>query len=79
MCYDSVRSRVGIHAEILSLNLRVESPWPNVQCTVPFVVLPSPGNLMIVVQQSLREFFEMKVMEQLKVTVEQLAVDVGGD
>lgn len=53
------------------LHLVLESPWGDVRITLPFVILPGPGDLVIIDRQTLHEGLDIDIMGQSKVIVQQ--------
>ena len=47
----------------------IENPWGPVRFTMPFIVLPGGGDVVIIGQKTLREKLEINVMTQLKASV----------
>lgn len=56
----------------------MESPWGSVCFTVPFVVLSSRGNLVIIEQLMLLEVLGIDVTEQLRDSIRRLTGKVRG-
>ena len=44
------------------LHLKIKTPWGPVRFTMPFIVLPGGGNVVIIGQKALREKLEIDVM-----------------
>ena len=51
------------------LRLTIETPWEPVRFTMPFIVLPGGGDVVIIGQKTLREKRGIDVMAQLKASV----------
>ena len=51
------------------LHLTIESPWRPVRFTMPLIVLPEGGDVVIIGQKTLREKLGIDVLAQLKVSV----------
>ena len=53
----------------MSLHLTIETMWGPVRFTMPFIVLPGGGDVVILGQKALREKLGIDVMTQLKASV----------
>ena len=51
------------------LHLTVGTPWGPVRFTMPFIVLPGGGDVVIIGQETLREKLGIHIMAQLKTSV----------
>ena len=51
------------------LHLTIETPWGLVRFTMPFIVLPGGGDVVIIGQKTLREKLGIDVMTQFKASV----------
>ena len=51
------------------LHLTIETPWRPVRLTMPFIVLPGGGDVVIIGQKTLREKLGIDIMAQLKASV----------
>ena len=47
----------------------IETPWGLARFTMPFIVLPGRGDVVIIGQKTLREKLDIDVMAQLKAPV----------
>ena len=51
------------------LHLTIETPWGPVRLTMPFIMLPGGGDVVIIGQKNLREKLGIDIMAQLKASV----------
>ena len=65
----SLGQECDIETQSCPLHLTIETPWGPVRFTVPFIVLPGGGDVVIIGQKTLREKFGVDVMAQLKTSV----------
>ena len=50
----------------MSAPLTIETPWGSVRFTMPFIVLPEGGDVVIIGEKTLREKLGIDVMAQLR-------------
>eukprot|EP00904_Undaria_pinnatifida_P005886 jgi/Undpi1/2427/HiC_scaffold_13.g05808.m1 len=58
-----------IETQSCPLHLTIDTPWGPVRFTMPFIVLPGRGDVVIIGQKTLREKIGIDVMAQLKASV----------
>ena len=58
-----------IETQSYPLHLTIDAPWGPVRFTMPFIVLPGRGDVVIIGQKTLRETSGTDVMAQLKASV----------
>ena len=58
-----------IETQSCPLHLTIDTPWGPVPFTMPFIVLPGRGDVVIIGQKTLREKLGIDVMAQLKTSV----------
>ena len=58
-----------IQTQSCPLHLTIDTPWGPVRFTMPFIVLPGRGDVVIIGQKTLREKLGVDVMAQLKASV----------
>ena len=68
-CGESLGQDCDIVAQSCPLYSTIETPWGPFRFTIPFVVLPGGGDVVIIGQQTLREKLGIDVMAQLKASV----------
>ena len=66
---DVIGPACDIVTQARPLHLTIETPWGLVRFTMPFIVLPGRGDVVISGQNSLREKLGIYVMAQLKASV----------
>ena len=65
----SLGQECDIETQSYLLHLTIEAPWGPVRFTMPFMVLPSGGDVVIIGQKTLRAKLGIDVMAQLKASV----------
>ena len=65
----SLGQECDIMTQSCPLHLTIETPRGPVRFTMPFIVLPGGGDVVIIGQKTLREKFGIDVMAQLKASV----------
>ena len=65
----SLGHECNIVTQSCPLQLSIETLWGPVRFTIPFIVLPGGGDVVIIGQKSLREKLGIDLMAQLKVSV----------
>ena len=65
----SLDQECDIVTQSCPLHLTIETPWGPVRFTMPFIVLPGGGDVVIIGQKTLREKLGIDVMAQLKASV----------
>ena len=58
-----------IETQSCALHLMIETPWGTSRLTMPFIVLPGGGDVVVIGQKTLRENLGIDVMAPLKATV----------
>ena len=58
-----------IETQSCPLHIAIDTPWGPVRFTLPFIVLPGGGDVVIIGQKTLREKLGIDVMAQLKASV----------
>ena len=70
----SLGQQCDIVTQSCPLYLTIETPWGPVRFTMPFIVLPGGGDVVIFGQKTLREKRGIDVMAQLKASVLKLSL-----
>ena len=65
----SMGQECDIETQSCLLHLTIETPWGPVRFTMPFIVLPGGGDVVVIGQKTLREKLDIDVMAQLKIYV----------
>ena len=65
----SLGQECDIETQSCPLHSTIKTPWGPVRFTMPFIVLPAGGNVIIIGQKTLREKPGIDVMAQLKASV----------
>ena len=65
----SLGQECDIKTQSCPLHLPIKTPWGPVRFTMPFVVLPGGGDVVIIGQKTLREKLGIDAMAQLKASV----------
>ena len=65
----SLGQECDIVTQSCPLHLTIETPWGPVRFTMPFIVLPGGGDVVIIGQKTLREKLGIDVIAQLKASV----------
>ena len=65
----SLSQECDIETQSCPLYLTIDTPWGSVRFTMPFIVLPGAGDVVIIEQKTLREKLGIDVMAQLKASV----------
>ena len=65
----SLGQECDIVTQLCPLHLTIETQWGPVRLTMPFIVLPGGGDVVILGQKALREKLGIDVMTQLKASV----------
>ena len=65
----SLGQECDIVTQSCPLHVTIETPWGPVRFTMPFIVLPGRGNVVIIGQETLREKLGIDVMAQLKASL----------
>ena len=67
----SLGQQCNIVTRTCPLHLTIETPWGIVRFTMPFIVLPGRGDVVVIGQKTLREKLGIDVMAQLEASVFQ--------
>ena len=65
----SLGQQCDVETQSCPLHLTIETPWRPVRLTLPFIVLPGGGDVVVIGQKTLREKLGIDVMAQLKASV----------
>ena len=65
----SLGQEYDIETQSCSLHLTIETPWRPVRFTMPFIVFPRGGDVVIIGQKKLREKLGIDVMAHLVASV----------
>ena len=65
----SLDQKCGIEKQSCPLHVTMGTPWGRIRITMPFLVLPDSGDVVIIEKETLGEKLSVDVMAQLKASV----------